>query len=306
MAVVTGVDAITVSDVKQYEANCQLLLQQRLSKLRMTVTEQSVTGEAGAIMEQFGTVEAVQRTNRHADTPLVPVPADRRWVHPVDWELADMIDHQDRLRKIIEPDDKYVRVFASSMARRLDDTILEGIYGTNKTGQAGTSNQTFTSANIVTSGGGSSELTVAKLLTLKKLMLNADVDPEAEPIYGIISPEQAMSLLGETKVGSVDYNAVKPLVDGMVSKFMGINFIVSNRIAGAAKYNGTALSLATDIHRAVFYPKSGVGLGMWQDFDAEISKRADKSNNTQIYAKSTFGATRLEEAKVFAIDTDHS
>lgn len=303
MTLVTGVDGIAVSDVKQYNATVGLLLQGGMSKLRKTVFEQHVTGESVALMDQIGSVDPVQHTNRHADTPLNPVPRDRRWVVPQDWHMAEIVDKFDNLRQLADPMAMYPQAFAKGFGRRMDDIILEGIYGTNKTGNAGTDNSTFTSGNIV--GDASAKLTIAKLMSLRVKMLNADLDPETDKIWGIISPEDAMSLIDETEVGSSDYNSVKPLVEGNVSRFMGINFIVSNRIAGAAKYNGS-LSLGSNIHRSVYYSSRSVGLGIWKEFDTEITPRADKSNAPQIYSSSTLGATRLEEAAVFAIDSDHS
>ena len=40
---------------------------------------------------------------------------------------------------------------------------------------------------------------------------------------------------------------------------------------------------------------------MWHDINTRIGERADKSYSTQVYAKGTFGATRVEEKKVVEI-----
>ena len=96
---VTGINAIETSFVKDYGTNVELLVQQMGSKLRDTVRVQSFTGESAAYIEQVGSVAAVKRTVRHGDTPLVPTPFDRRWAFPIDWEVADLIDQQDRLRQ---------------------------------------------------------------------------------------------------------------------------------------------------------------------------------------------------------------
>ena len=43
-------------------------------------------------------------------------------------------------------------------------------------------------------------------------------------------------------------------------------------------------------------------LGIWNDITTRISERDDKSYSTQVYVKGTFGATRVEEAKVVEVD----
>ena len=42
-------------------------------------------------------------------------------------------------------------------------------------------------------------------------------------------------------------------------------------------------------------------LGFWNDVTGRVSERDDKSYATQVYASTTIGATRLEEAKVVEI-----
>ena len=94
---------VTTAFVQQYSTNVQLLLQQRGSRLRDCVTVGSYTGKAAKAVEQIGEVTAQARTSRHADTPLISTPHDARWVHPTDYEWADMIDDQDKLRMLIDP-----------------------------------------------------------------------------------------------------------------------------------------------------------------------------------------------------------
>ena len=75
---------IPTATVQEYARNVQLLLQQRGSRLRNAVMSSSWTGKAAKSVEQIGSVNAVRRTVRHSDTPLVDTPHDARWVFPVD------------------------------------------------------------------------------------------------------------------------------------------------------------------------------------------------------------------------------
>jgi len=76
--------------VQQYATNVAHLLQQTGSKLRNAVMTGSAKGKAAKVVEQIGAVNAVKRTSRHADTPLISTPHAARWTFPVDYEWADL------------------------------------------------------------------------------------------------------------------------------------------------------------------------------------------------------------------------
>ena len=68
---------ITTSFVEQYSKNVQALVQQKGSKLRGLVHYESIRGKT-AFFDQIGSVAAVKRTSRHADTPQMNTPHARR------------------------------------------------------------------------------------------------------------------------------------------------------------------------------------------------------------------------------------
>lgn len=119
---------VNTAFVQQYSTNVQLLLQQRGSKLREACTMGSYTGKAAKAVEQVGPVTAQKRTTRHADTPLISTPHDARWVFPTDYEWADMIDDQDKLRMLIDPTSPYAQNGAFALGRAMDDLILSLIH----------------------------------------------------------------------------------------------------------------------------------------------------------------------------------
>ena len=299
----SGPNAITTSFITDFTSNVEHLVQQRGSKLRGTVRVENFTGKDATYMEQFGEVAAVQRTNRHADTPLVPTPYDRRWVYPKDWEVAELVDDQDRLRQIINPNDPVAVAQAFAIGRACDDDIIENILASNNTGESGGTAVAFTTANLIVNG--STGFTIDKLRQVVAGMEDANVDFENDEVFCVLSPAQKQDLLATTEVTSSDYNTIKALVQGQVNSFLGMNFVLSNRLLGATDYNGS--QTITDTHeRALIYCKNGVGLGIWDDMQSRMDERPDKSYATQIYTKSTFGSTRLQEKKVWAIDSVHA
>ena len=278
---------VTTAFVQQYTTNIQLLLQQRGSKLRMGCMEGSYTGKSAKCVEQIGSVTAQTRSTRHADTPLVTTPHDARWCFPIDKEVADLIDDQDKLRMLIDPTSSYVRAFVYAIGRAMDDEIISQALGTSKTGENGTTNTAFDTANQQVAAAASG-LTVSKLRDARRILLANEVDVENDPLYIAVTAKQMDDLLGTTEVTSSDFNTVKALVQGDINTFLGFRFIHCERLTTDSSSN----------RRVIAWAKSGMHLGIWNDVTTRISERDDKSYSTQAYAKATFGATRVEEGKV--------
>ncbi len=281
---------VTEAFVQQYTTNLSLLLQQRGSKLRMGCTEGSYTGKAAKCVEQIGSVTALTRTTRHADTPYVTTPHDARWCFPIDKEVADLIDDQDKLRMLIDPTSGYVQTFAYALGRAQDDEIIAQALGTSKTGENGSTNTAFDTANQQIAAGAAG-LTVAKLREAKRILMANEVDTDFDPLYIAVSAAQLDDLLGTTEVTSSDYNTVKTLVQGDIDTFMGFRFIQTERLLVDGSSN----------RRVFAWAKSGLHLGIWNDITSRITEMPNKSYATQVYSKSTFGATRVEEGKVVEI-----
>ncbi len=281
-------DQISTAFVQQYNTNVAHLLQQKGSKLRDSVMTSSATGKAAKAVEQVGAVNAVKRTTRHADTPLISTPHDARWVFPVDYEWADLIDDQDKVRMLIDPQSPYAVNGAYALGRAIDDEILGAFFATSKTGENGTTDEAFTGQQVAADGA--DNLTIAQLMEGKRILMENEVDLDNDQIFMAISAAQHEDLLGMTQIQTIDSNATKVLVDGRVRSFLGINFITTERIPGSA-----------DPYPLPMWAKSGMHLCVWNDITTKISEREDKSYATQVYVKTTIGATRLELGKVVRI-----
>lgn len=286
---------VTTAFVQQYTTNVELLLQQRGSKLRECVSQGNHTGDAAVAVEQIGRTEAQRRVSRHGDTPLISTPHDKRWVDPNDFDWADLIDKQDRLRMLIDPTSPYAVNGAYALGRSLDSEIIRAAFGISRTGYNGGTSTPFDTANqqvAVNHGGdGNTGLTVKKLRAAKKILTANEVDIANDPLYIAVTAQQLDDLLGTTEVTSSDYNVVKALVDGNVDTFMGFKFIQTELLT---------VDL-TGYRRIIAWAKTGLHCGMWGGLFSDIAPRRDKSLSTQVYISSTFGATRVEEGKVVEI-----
>jgi len=286
---------VTTAFVQQYSANVQMLSQQMGSRLRDAVRVENVVGK-NAFIDQIGSATAALRTSRHADTPQMDTPHDRRRLSLADYEYADLVDDQDKVRMLIDPTSSYARAAAAAMGRAMDDVIITSATGSASTGETGSGSASLdATANSVGSSSSNDGLTLAKLREAKRKMDLNDVDPSI-PRYIAVGPKQIEDLLGDTTVTSSDFNTVKALVQGELDTFMGFRFIMSNRLSVDSN----------DIRKCFAWAEDGLTLGIGKDISARIDERADKGYATQVYYCMSIGSVRMEEDKVVQIFCDET
>jgi len=282
---------ITTSFVEQYSSNVAMLSQQMGSKLRGSVDVETVRGK-NAFFDQVGVTAAQLRTSRHGDTPQIDTPHSRRRLSLADYEWADLVDDVDKVRMLVDPTSSYARAAAAAMNRAMDDVIITAFNASANTGVAGGTSTALPSSQKTATSDQSDGLTIAKLLSAKKILDNNDVDPSLKR-YVVCGPQQISDLLGTTQVTSSDYNTVKALAEGSINSYLGFEFIMSTRLNKDATYTSDRLVFA--------YTEDAIKLGIGKDISAKISERADKSYSTQVYYAMSLGAVRMEEKKVVQI-----
>ena len=282
---------ITTSFVEQYSSNVTMLSQQMGSKLRGSVDVENITGK-NAFFDQVGVTAAQIRTSRHGDTPQIDTPHSRRRLSLADYEWADLVDDVDKVRMLVDPTSSYAKAAAAAMNRSIDDVIITAMNASANTGVAGGTSTALPSTQKTATSDQSDGLTIAKLLSAKKIMDNNDVDPSLKR-YIVCGPQQISDLLGTTSVTSADFNTVRALSTGEVNAFLGFEFIMSTRLNKDATNTTDRLVFA--------YTEDAIKLGIGKDIAAKISERADKSYSTQVYYCMSLGAVRMEEKKVVQI-----
>jgi hypothetical protein len=205
-----------------------------------------------------------------------------------DYEYADLIDDQDKVRLLVDPTSTYSRAAAAAMGRAMDDVIIAAALGTAYTGKEGSTSTTLPSDQKIAVA--SSGLTIAKLVEAKQILDEGNVDPSIAR-HIVCAPKQISDLLNNTTVTSSDYNTVKALAMGEINTFVGFQFHVSNRLGTDGSGDRQVIAFAGD----------GIKLAVGKEPSARIDERADKSYATQVYYCQSVGATRMEEAKVVEI-----
>lgn len=272
-----------------YSANVMLLVQQKGSRLKDAVRQETVEGEI-AYFDQVGAGSATRRQSRHADTPLTETPHARRQVMLEDYEYSDLIDRLDQVKTLTDPTSAYSQAAAHALGRAMDDVIIAAANGTARGGKSGQITIPLGPGQKLASAGAG--LTLAKLLQAKEILDAAENDPD-EARFIACPAKDVTVLLGNTQVTSSDYNTVKALAAGQIDTFLGFRFIRTQRLGLTG--GGERACLA--------WRQSALVLAIGQAPKVKVTERPDKSYATQVYCAMSVGATRMEEEGVVEIST---
>jgi hypothetical protein len=287
---------ITENMVQQFGNNFRILGQQKAARLRPFVQDEGhITGTAKSV-ERLGKSDAIQLTSRHADTQYVQTLHSRRWLDLQDWAWADLVDEMDKIKMLADPTSPYVSLAVASLNRAQDDIIIAAARGAARAGTGPTATTVPLPAGQKIAEGGAG-LTMAKLLAAKEILDAAEVDIEldmdGQGMAGrviAVSSRQLTNLYGTTEIKSIDYNTVKALAQGEIDTFLGFKFIRSERLA---KTGTTRFCVA--------WAKGCIAFGSGMDQKTSIDPLPGKNYSTQVYARESIGAVRVEDEGVVEI-----
>lgn len=301
-----------------YGTNLQMNLQQQSSRLRGKVTEGFYVGKQASPVDYAAPVSMRAPAGRFAPINRTDTNYSRRWVTPVDKELAQLVDKFDKLKTLEDPTSVLNRGSAAAVAREWDDRIISAVFGTAQTSTTDGSTltaetwaqaqNTLTGSNTGLTiaddfGNGSTTIgmTVDKLIEARRLFRHYHVlDEEMQPgdLTLIIGAQQEADMLKLTEVVSREFNDRPVLVDGVITRFLGWNVIVSERL----NFGADPVSSHSNCRSCIAFVKTGLHLGVWLDMENDISKQTQLSGQPwQLYTAMSSGATRLEPGRVLQI-----
>lgn len=281
----------------QFSMNLELKLQQMGSLLRGKVSEGFHVGKQASPVNQVGAIQARAPAGRFAPKNRTDASFTRRWVFPIDNEIDQLIDSFDELKTIVDPKSAYSQNAAMAIGRFWDDLIINAAFAPSMIGvdEGGMSTETFSTAlyQILDTFGASAStgLTIAKFIEAKRIFRHNHVDLESDPVVAVIGSKQESDLLNQTQVVSTEFAEKPVLVDGKVTRFLGFDIVVMERLASPS-----------NLRQCIFAAKSGLYLGVWTDMMNRVSIRNDLSSEPyDLYTKASAGATRTQPGKVLQV-----
>lgn len=310
---------IDVAFVEGFKDNIHMLSQQKAPRIWGMSRKETQKSKTDSY-ERIGDTEANDIVDRHGDTPLNNTPHSRRQVTLQDADWGDLIDSLDRVRLLIRPDDAYVKAAVYALNRKKDDVFIAAALGIARAGEAGAISVSLPEDRKIvavdSAGGGSSRLNVFTLTLMQNKFDEADVDEDVERHFAW-SGKARQQLLNDTQATSSDYASVKALTTGKINSFMGFTFHRTQRLpvtAAATNYTvatGQVLTgapgvLAAGARRCFAWIEEGMVSSFGEELFVDIGPRRDKRMSTQIYARHSVGAVRLEEDLVLEVLIDEA
>lgn len=285
--------SFTIPDayVTQFSGNVRQLALQRKSRLRRTIMDsETIVGEAKRCDYSAPADDLPNTvTERYGRMPLNLVNYSFRWMYPVAYDYATIVETFDKAKLMLDPNSTMTREHAGFFGRQMDDDIIAALGGSVNTGETGGTPVALPTAQKVVSG--SVGLTIAKLILAREILVSADID-EDQTMYLVHNPRQISDLLEDPKITSSEYNIVKALYDGKVNRYMGFEFVNSNR-----------LTLDSSDDRLLYaYTSSALKWGDHIGVQSRVDTRPDiRGVPNQTYSYGAWDVIRAEDVQVVQI-----
>jgi len=279
---------LTDGQIQQFDDMVKHAYQTNGSGLRNAVRVK--TGVVGN-QHKFPTMGKGIATARVPQTDVVPMNIShaRKTATLTDWNAPEYTDIFDQQKNNVDERKELAAVIAGAIGRREDQLILDAL-------DAASTTLTVSDDE----GGTGTNLNTAKFRKTKQL-LDANGVPKADR-HMVVHANNIYGLLGDADASTFDKNAIKALVDGEITKWLGFNIItVEDRDEGG-------LPIASN-HRTGYAFHGGmmgsVGLAVGIEFRTEVNYIAEKTSwlSNGLFSA---GAVAIDAGGIVEITMDES
>ena len=283
--------SITQAFVQQWDTTIQLQAQQRTSRFETRVHDRgNITGESFTA-NRLGVAEDTPENNtRHGDTVWSDIEHSTRVAIMKDFYQALPVDRADEPKVLANPTGSYMTSLVGSWNRRKDRIIYDGLIGSAQTKDGAL--VALPSEQIIVAGG--TGMTKAKIIAAKAIFRANEADEEADDpqeLYIAYTSDMLTDILSDTTLTSADFMAGKMLQEGKLSdKWMGFNWVPYERIPTIGGVKRTVAWARGALHK-------GTGF-----VEGKAQRRGDKKDTLQVSMAGSYGAVRVWEYGVVAVD----
>lgn len=278
--------------VSTFEQNVRFLAQQKTSKLRKYC---QFRGEHSKNhnWDRVSKMAATTKAGRAVATPVNDTPYSRRTDSQITKHAGDVVEPEDIVQMLSDPVSNTTRAISMAMGRAMDAIIIAAATGNavDGTGANVAFNNGGTPAGTQLVGDGTVAITLDLIAQVTQIFMTNDIDPEV-PKVAVVGPVQVRQMVEMEKATSTFYVNAKALADtGMVTNWMGYNWIYSNLLTVNAA--GTLDTL--------FFSEMALGLHVTKDIWAKAAEDPSISFAWRVYSAFTCGAVRVEDEHLVAL-----
>lgn len=272
--------------IQTFERNLRQLAQQQRSRARPFVAERGTDGNKHN-WERLGPTVAVQKTTRATPTPVSEAPWSRRTSIATTWHNGDLVEQEDPVQMLVDPNSNLSTNLSMSMARATDDIIFTAATGDALQGDGSTVafpvGQKIDKTTV--------SITFDDVTAVQEKFLDNDIETDVPKVF-FVSPAQVRKLMQLTEQTSSDYVRValdQLAATGIVPNWMGFTWIMSTRLTNGGVSGDTACLAFTD---------RALGLQVNRDVSARVEEDPSVSFAWRVYCFMTMGAVRVEDEQI--------
>lgn len=294
--------AIETHFTDQYKGNLKHLLQNAGGAYRPLMTETRCAGEQSVVVNQFGSVEMTEVTERFASMGRTEPTRQRVWLEPKIYDLPLPVDRFDQLKtEMIDIKSNLTEAGVKAVMRKIDDIARDAFFADILVGQKGASTESFDTTNhrvdAAIGAGADTGLNVEKIIRAKRILKENENYMKGDKVCLAIHPKQEEDLLNQTKVISTDYfeSNGRPVFnsDGELQQFLGVNIVCTTKVPSNSSYRLNPM-----------WVQSGMAMGLWQDMEVKVHERPDLQGIPwQVYLTIMMNVTRTEAGRVVQIES---
>lgn len=296
----TAKNMITAAFIQQFHDSFEIAAQQKDSRLQAAVFDRGNITGASFTINDMGTIEMQQITERFGDTVWDLPDAGTRNALMADYGVFVPVEKRDLRKLLADPQGPYLQLTLAAANRKKDDVIYRALLDTvlRKTSDTGAYAPVALPASQKIIAGGTG-LTKAKLIAAKSMFRRNECDEQnGEELYITYNSDMLTQILSDTTLTSADFMAVKMLQEGAVNQnWLGFKWLAYEKLDSVSAGDPAVVTKT-----AVAWCKSAVHFGTGEEYNVDIGPRRDKNNTIQISVDASYGAGRAAENKVVAID----
>ena len=292
------INEISEIHVKQFADSLSHEFAQTDSVLAPYCIQQSINSEKFSY-DVIGQLGINEKSSIFSDNNLERAGYERRWGNSQTLIKAIGIDaDEDILKTKISPQSDIITEIVSGANRLKDEKIIEAALGDVQGGKEGLASDTprlIRGSSLHTIAHGGTSITLAKLIAIRERFAQQEI-PESTKKIVVLSAKQESALFGISQYNSFDFNHTKPLATGVISEFMGLTLVRSEKLTKTGS-NRNCIAFAA----------GSLMLATGRSRKTDISVRKDKQGfPLQIYFEENYGALRISEQGVIKVECTES
>lgn len=271
-------------------------------------------------------IQANRKIGRMMDTPIGETDLQQRIIRPCAFHSSVAVDWEDINKLKQDPHSSLAEALVMGLREAMEKHLIEQAFGENEigpvdhVGKVGFDSTMVIKVDERVNKANSTGSNILDKIVRAGMKLKSNGVPSTAKKYLAITPKAYEKMFFELRMTSRDFVGRENLEQGDISKYFGLDFIVTDYLSGGEKCptlydskTGKPTEEASIIipkktpevkSYALFWAENGLDSALWENVNVKIRELPLHSMAQLLYAECQYGATRTEEKQVGYIEME--